>query len=451
MGSASPGAVSRARVLARVALVCQVAALVVLLAVSGPGGLVILGVGVVCLVVAAAGTWWALSHHGGVRVAGALLALGAPVAVVVLYTRAGLWPGALAAVALLAAAVLCARSAVRLVRRPHGMRAVASSPPRHPVLIMNPKSGGGKVARFGLVEKAEALGARVMLLDTSTTSDVPSMARRAVADGADLLGVAGGDGTQALVAAVAAEHDLPFLVVAAGTRNHFAMDLGLDRDNPAHGLDALTDGETLRVDLGMVAGRAFVNTVSFGVYAQIVQRPEYRQAKVGATLDALPDLLLGYSGHLLDAQAASGIRLESQQALLVSNNPYAAPQLTGPGRRPLLDLGALGIVAVRVGNAAQAAELALRGGRAQGLRVLTSPQVVVDSDAESIPVAVDGEALHLPTPVTCSIRPGALRVLVPRDRPGSPAVAPPVDWRGILALAFSRSRTAPTVQEHADE
>lgn len=86
-------------------------------------------------------------------------------------------------------------------------------PPNRPFLIMNPRSGGGKVGRFGLVERAEELGARVILLDPSAPADVAVLARQAVADGADLLGVAGGDGTQALVAAVAAEHDLPFLVV----------------------------------------------------------------------------------------------------------------------------------------------------------------------------------------------------------------------------------------------
>ena len=120
---------------------------------------------------------------------------------------------------------------------------------------MNPRSGGGKVAKFGLKDKAEALGATVALLDGPGVVDVAVLARQAVADGADLLGVAGGDGTQALVAGIAAEHGLPFLVISAGTRNHFALDLGLDRDNPAACLDALTDGVEQRIDLGVIGGR----------------------------------------------------------------------------------------------------------------------------------------------------------------------------------------------------
>ncbi|KJK48575.1 diacylglycerol/lipid kinase family protein [Streptomyces sp. NRRL F-4428] len=434
------GVPPRARLFALLALVCALGAVVVLAAAGQRGGLVVVVVGVAGAALTAMGTWWVVAHRGPVRLAGALLAVAAPVAILVIYARADLWPTALAAIAVWAAAVVCARTALRAARPPAGMRAVPAERPRKPVLIMNPKSGGGKVGRFGLVEKAEALGARVVLLDPEVVTDVAAVARRAVAEGADLLGVAGGDGTQARVAEVAAENELPFLVVSAGTRNHFAMDLGLDREDPARCLDALTDGEELRVDLGFAGGRAFVNTASFGVYAEVVQLPEYRDAKADSALNALPDLLLGYAGRTLEA-ATDEMRLEAQQALLVSNNPYSSPEPMSVGaRRARLDLGMLGVVGIRVNNAAQAADVALRGARAAGLRVLTSRQVVIRSDAGSIPVAVDGEALTLPTPVTCSIRPGALRVRVPRERPGAPAAGPPMQWRDVLALAFDRAR-----------
>src|SRR6185503_19320178 len=152
----------------------------------------------------------------------------------------------------------------------------AEPPARHPYLIMNPKSGGGKVEKFDLKSKAEELGAEVFLIDGSEPVDVAEVAREAVAQGADLLGVAGGDGTQALVAGVAADRGIPFLVISAGTRNHFALDLGLDREDPSRCLEALTDGVELRVDLGSVNGRSFVNNASFGAYAELVRRPEYR-------------------------------------------------------------------------------------------------------------------------------------------------------------------------------
>ena len=227
-----------------------------------------------------AGAYWFLAGRGVLRLAAAALAILAPVVVLALFIRAGLLWVALSSLALL---VLGER---RRRRRAHHRRATtrACRPTRlagrrQPFLVMNPRSGGGKVAKFGLKEKAEALGAEVALLDGPGLVDVAALARDAVARGADLLGVAGGDGTQALVAGIAAEHDLPFLVISAGTRNHFALDLGLDRDDPSTCLDALTDGVELRVDLGMIGGRTFVNNASFGAYAEVVQSPEYRDDK----------------------------------------------------------------------------------------------------------------------------------------------------------------------------
>ncbi|MFH9728341.1 diacylglycerol/lipid kinase family protein [Streptomyces sp. NPDC017254] len=441
--------------LARWALAAAAAAVVLLLTGLGAGGLLILLTGLVGLSFSAVGIWWFLAHRGPLRVFGALLAVGAPIAVLALYVIGGLWLTALLALGLWGVALLCARAALRRIRAKGGgrrtdlARGERRPRPQRPVLIMNPKSGGGKVARFGLVERAEKLGARVVLLDPSAETDVAALAREAVADGADLLGVAGGDGTQALVAAVAAEHDLPFLVISAGTRNHFALDLGLDRADPATCLDALVDGEELRVDLGSVSGRAFVNTVSFGVYADVVQRPEYRDDKAGTAFEALPDLLQGGEGDRLDA-TADKLRLPAQQALLVSNNPYAAPDPFNAvaARRPLLDGGELGVIGIRVDGAAQAAELAVRGTQATGLNVLTAARVEVTGQAVEPPgtisVAVDGEALTLPTPVVCTLRPRALRVLVPRHRPGAIEPQPPMDWRRITELAFRptpRSRT----------
>ena len=195
---------------------------------------------------------------------------------------------------------------------------------------MNPRSGGGKVAKFGLKDKAETLGAEVALLEGPGTVDVAALARQAVADGADLLGVAGGDGTQALVAGIAAEHDLPFLVISAGTRNHFALDLGLDRDDPAACLDGLTDGEELRVDLGIIGGRTFVNNASFGAYAEVVQSPAYRDDKRGTTLQMLPDLLKGHHGAHLTAQAA-GTTIEGPQAAAGQQRPLRHGRRGRPG------------------------------------------------------------------------------------------------------------------------
>jgi diacylglycerol kinase family enzyme len=340
-------------------------------------------------------------------------------------------------------AVGAARRALAPSASPPGMPARDVQPPKRAFVIMNPRSGGGKVAKFGLKEKAEALGATVALLDGPGIVDVAALAQQAVADGADLLGVAGGDGTQALVAGIAAEHDLPFLVISAGTRNHFAMDLGLDRDDPATCLDALTDGVEQRIDLGIIGDRTFVNNASFGAYAEVVESPAYRDDKTGTTLQILPDLLSGHRGAKLSARAGD-TTVTAPQALLVSNDPYEISDVAGLGRRARLDAGILGVIAVTVNNALQAVML-LRGAKGQGLSVLRAEEVVVDADVPEIPVGIDGETVMMPTPVICTIRPKVLRVRVPRHRPGvlTAAAEPRLNWSALVKLASFRSGDRP--------
>jgi diacylglycerol kinase family enzyme len=296
------------------------------------------------------------------------------------------------------------------------------------------------VGRFDLQRRAEELGAEVALLDRPGT-DVQQLARDALARGADLLGVAGGDGTQALVAQVAAEADVPFVVISAGTRNHFALDLGLDREDPARCLAALHDGVEARVDLGQVNGRPFVNNASFGAYAEIVESPAYREDKVGTALDALPDLLRGQRGAHLVAEVDSGTAASGPQALLVSNGPYQASDLVGLGRRARLDRGVLGVIALRVDSPRQAVALLNRASE-RGLRRLETPAVLVTADQAEIPVGIDGETVRLATPVRCTTWPGALRERLPRDRPG---IRPPrgrLDAVALWALARGRSPLA---------
>ena len=104
--------------------------------------------------------------------------------------------------------------------------------------------------------------------------------------------MAGGDGSQAAVAAVAAEHDIPFVCVPAGTRNHFAFDLGVDRRDVVGALDAFVEGEERRIDVGRVNGRVCSSTTSrWGSTARSCESPEYRDHKVRTVVAMLPDLL----------------------------------------------------------------------------------------------------------------------------------------------------------------
>ena len=433
----SPEGTRSQRWLARLSLVLACLAVVILAVFAGLKSIPMLAVGLGAAAVSLAAAFFFLSQRGVRRWLSLAVFILAPITVIVVYVFANLlWVALVSAAAWLLASVT-ARWALaggqpdwRMPERP------AEPPAAHPFLIMNPKSGGGKVERFDLKRKAEDLGAEVFLMEGPEPTDVAEVARKAVAMGADLLGVAGGDGTQALVAGVAAEHGIPFMVISAGTRNHFALDLGLDRDDPSTCLGALSDGVELRVDLGMINGQVFVNNASFGAYAEVVETPAYRGDKLATTLELLPDLLNGHRGARLVARA-DGTEIRSPQALLVANNPYGTGDIAGLSRRARLDRGILGVVGVKVASARQAVGL-LRGTHANGLSVLAAKKIEISAGVPQIPVGIDGEAVSMRTPVECTVRPGALRVWVPRNRPAVVPPKPPVNWVSLWHLAAPR-------------
>ncbi|MBV9384396.1 MAG: NAD(+)/NADH kinase [Streptosporangiaceae bacterium] len=430
------------RWLARLSFVLAGAGVAILVAFAELKSLAMLGVGLAAAVIGLAAAYFFLSRRGMWRWFALGVFVFTPLAVIAVFAFFSLLWVAVAAAAAWLLASATARAALgwgrkerkdwRMPERP------AAPPPSHPYMIMNPKSGGGKVGKFDLKRKAEELGAEVFLMSASEPVDVGEVARKAVAQGADLLGVAGGDGTQALVAGIAAQRGIPFMVITAGTRNHFALDLGLDRENPAACLDALSDPVELRIDLGLINRRTFVNNASFGAYAEIVETPSYRDDKLATTLDLLPDLLQGHRGVRLTAQV-DGRTISGPQALLVANNPYGTGDIAGLSRRTRLDGGMLGVVGVKVSSARQAVGL-LNGTRGPGLAVLTAKEVEITADVLRIPIGIDGEPVLMPAPVTCTICPRALRVWVPRHRPGGSPPSPPVNWARLRGLAAFSGR-----------
>ena len=414
----------------------MVAAFLVLVGSEGAIGLTLVVVGLAGAGLVLAGGFWFIAKHGVLRWVGLAVVILAVVAVVVIFFRADVIAVALVSLVLLALGGTAARHGLR--HTPEPWMPTSSSPPAlHPFVVMNPRSGGGTVVRFDQANKARALGAEVVLLEGPGHVDVAALVRDAVDRGADLLGVAGGDGTQALVAGIAADHDVPLLVISAGTRNHFALDLGLDREDPATCLQALTDGEEVRVDLGYIGERPFVNNASFGAYAEIVQSPEYRDNKNRTMLDMLPDLLSGQQGTELTLRTGAST-LDQLQAVLVSNNPYGSGRMRDMSRRTRIDQGTLGVVAARMTSAGQAVEL-LRRSRYRSVTMLHGDgEVIIEAGTPTIPVGIDGEAVTVDAPVHCTIRPRALRVRLPRNRPGVPPPRPKIDWTRLWQIAFGR-------------
>ena len=332
-------------------------------------------------------------------------------------------------------AVRHAITAEQMARR----HARPADPAQKGVLIINPNSGGGKAERFNLPEEARKRGVEPLLLERG--ANLCELADRAVTQGADVIGMAGGDGSQALVARVAMQRDVAHICVPAGTRNHFALDLGLDRDNVVGALDAFTDGVERCIDLASLNDRIFVNNASLGVYARVVQCDAYRDGKVGTWKRMLPEMLgrdAAPSDLLFDAPHTRD--WANASLVIVSNNPYQLRRFRGAGTRPRLDTGRLGVFATRMRGAGAVAKLVTLGTIGQHRRlggVLQWSSLEFEVRA-SAPVAVglDGEALVLAPPLRFVSLPGALRVRVPRHASGiSPAgVAVTLTRRNLWAL-----------------
>jgi diacylglycerol kinase family enzyme len=385
-----------------------------------PRGLVAVGI----LVLAVLAGWEGVRRRGKGRLALLVGAVGLMALAVVAVLTGGLIIEGLVAIAALAGAVIAQR-------RAFATRVELSPVPRpsHPIVVWNPRSGDGKAVRANLPEEARSRG--IEPIELKPGDDLVQLVEDAVARGADALAAAGGDGTQALVAPIAAAHDLPFACIPAGTRNHFALDLGVDRDDVAGALDAFVSGGERRVDLAEVNGQTFVNNVSLGLYAQAVQRQGYRDAKLRTILDTIPDLVgtqpsgasipLGWSGP--DDQPTEGAVV-----ILVSNNIYRLGRLIGSGTRPRIDEGMLGIALLSTG----------RTGRGGGRRLWwqwSAPTFQV-SAAGPVPAGVDGEALVLDPPLTFVTHRHALQVRLAPHHPGaSPSAAQPATMtEGIRLL-----------------
>ncbi len=438
------------RIAAVVALLAPVA-MAVVAAVALVGDVLVAALAVGLVLVCSVAIWVALTRRGHWRAASvALAALSGIGLIVVLVTN---WQGVVVLVALLlllavfglAARYALGRTGEAAVRGAAAVRVpVGAAAVRVPVgaadsaaLIINLKSGGGKAERLDLAGEARRRGIEPIVLEPG--DDLLELAESAIARGAQVIGMAGGDGSQALVATVAARREIAHVCIPAGTRNHFALDLGLDRDDVVGALDAFTDGVERRIDLARVNDRVFVNNASLGVYAKVVQSDAYREAKLETWTDMLPGLL-GPDAEAIDLEFAApdGTICNDAPLVLVSNNPYQLTHLSGAGTRERIDTGMLGIVAARVRSTdvskLAALELVGQVGRYPGLLSWSAPEFEVRS-ASPVEIGLDGEALVLDPPLRFVSLPGALRVRLPRSAglsPAARAVALTTDNLGTL-------------------
>jgi diacylglycerol kinase family enzyme len=298
-----------------------------------------------------------------------------------------------------------------------------------PFLIINPKSGNGRADKAHVDELAAKKG--ITVLFTKKGEDVQVVANHAVSKGADVLGISGGDGSLGAVAKVAIEQQLPMVVLPGGTRCHFARDIGLE---PKRITDALAGfhGVERLVDIADINGRVFLNNASFGLYADIVDTPGYREHKMRVSQNILRAIVSG-TKELYDLHFKHGsLRVRKAVQVFVGVNSYDTFDLFELGHREKLNGGMLQITAVTRLNDSTVSEL-LRAvsidqlGKHEKLKDVfqwVGKSFRITNYSRKIVAGVDGEREEYSTPVTIRIRPQELRLYVPaeglRGRPKNP-------------------------------
>ena len=286
--------------------------------------------------------------------------------------------------------------------------------------ILNGASVHAEAARALIARISSELGTQAQVNVTRAGDELVPLAKRAVSEKHARVAAGGGDGTVNAVAGVVAGTDTALGVLPMGTLNHFAKDAGIPLDLEAAVRNFFT-GRVVKVDVGEVNGRVFVNNSGIGVYPHLVREREAQQRrghpKPVAFVIAVCAVLRRYSRlrvrlHLSEAEALARLT----PFLFVGNNKYEVAGLE-IGRRLSLTSGRLwACTAPRPArrNLIGMAWRTLTGHVSDNeLNAIEVEEIWVDAATPRISVSMDGEVSLMAAPLHYRIRPGALGVVLP--------------------------------------
>jgi diacylglycerol kinase family enzyme len=297
--------------------------------------------------------------------------------------------------------------------------------PSHLAVIINATSGADDKAAVSrqLNDIFASRGINAYISLAGSGSEIVELARRALRDQTPMIVAGGGDGTISAVASQLVDTDTALGVLPLGTLNHFAKDLHIPLDLES-ATEVIMEGYVARVDVGEVNGRIFINNSSLGLYPSIVRHREKQQERLGrgkwpAFLWAAWMVLRRYP--FLDVSLSTDDRdlLRRTPFVFIGNNEYEMENFN-VGARACLDAGKLSLyVAHRTGRLGllRFAWRALFGGlrNEKDFNAMCCTQIWIRTRRKRLHVATDGEVTIMTTPLQYHIRPGALRVVVPKE------------------------------------
>jgi YegS/Rv2252/BmrU family lipid kinase len=287
-------------------------------------------------------------------------------------------------------------------------------------VIINAGSGteDKKDVHRHLLERFTASGIEARISVARTGAEVVKLAQEAGRSDAEVLVAGGGDGTINSVASAAIKSHKTLGVLPFGTMNHFAKDLHIPLDLEG-AIQIIRAGHPIRIDVGEVNGRIFVNNSSLGLYPSIVQERQKQQrlgwGKWPAYVWAALAVLRRYP--FLDIRLSiDGKELSSRTPFIfVGNNEYEMETLNIGGRH-CLDRGHLSLYMSDRTSRLGLVRLALRallGGLRQekDFIALCTKEIWIGTRHRRVRVALDGEVVVMAPPLHYYVRPKALRVL----------------------------------------
>ncbi|HEX8459131.1 MAG TPA: diacylglycerol kinase family protein [Pyrinomonadaceae bacterium] len=304
--------------------------------------------------------------------------------------------------------------------------ASADAPARVEIILnASAGSGDGEEARRTLAEifeSADHLDAHVSLARSG--EEIVELARRAAADKDVRIVVAGGgDGTVNAVAAQIIDTDKALGVLPLGTLNHFAKDLNIPLDLEGAARNILA-GNVVRVDVGEVNERIFINNSSLGLYPSIVRSREKQQERLGrgkwfAALWATLEVFRRYPLFSVRLSADGQEFRRRTPFVFIGNNEYQMDAFN-LGARSCLDAGHLSLHLTRDIGRTGLVRLALRAicGRlreSKDFDALCVKEVWIETRRARLRVATDGEVTVMRSPLHYRVRPGALQVIAPKN------------------------------------
>ncbi|MGZ8218692.1 diacylglycerol/lipid kinase family protein [Methylomagnum sp.] len=294
-----------------------------------------------------------------------------------------------------------------------------------PTIILNPASGGnhGATHERCLAEFFAARGITAHIEIAANGEEITRLVRQALAERAGPIVAGGGDGTVNAVASLLADTGRVLGVLPLGTLNHFAKDLGLPQ-TLEDAAQVLIDGTVIPIDVGEVNGQVFINNSSLGLYPALVHKRERLQERLSyrkwpafawASLSALRRYPFVEARIRVDGEVLT----RRSPFIFIGNNEYCVEGFD-IGARARLDVGWLWLYTVHDAGRWGLIKFAINAVFRRLLQQrdfdrLSAKEIVIASRHQIIRVATDGEVQLMRSPLRYRIRPGALRVLVPRQ------------------------------------